>query len=143
MTSWISMFRPVKFTTHCCRLKKKEPKKYSFVVAPEFEQAFSVWLEYKHQRRETYKSDMSLKVCYNKLVKLANGDPVTAMAIVEQSMGNNWAGLFPLKIERNGTTINQQSDRDAEREKLASGYAATIARRFAEDDARAGEIRKP
>ena len=126
-------------------LKKKEPKKYSFVVAPEFEQAFSVWLEYKHQRHETYKSDMSLKVCYNKLVKLAGGDPATAMAIVEQSMGNNWAGLFPLRNERNGTTINQSTGdpRQRERENLARDYAATIARRLAEDDARAGTVRKP
>ena len=121
-------------------------KKFSFVVAPEFEQSFSAWLEYKHQRRESYKSDMSLKACYNKLVKLAGGDPAVAMAIVEQSMANNWAGLFPLKNERpNETAINQPTGdpRRQERQQLAEGYAATIARLAAEDDARAANVRQP
>ena len=111
-------------------------------VAPEFESVFATWLEYKHQRRESYKSDLSLKTCYNKLYKLADGDPQKAMAIVEQSMANNWAGLFPLKNEINGnnrTTYNEQ--RQAEREQLTRGVAATIARRLAEDDARAAKVR--
>lgn len=84
-------------------MKEKEE---SF-VAPEFEPAFSLWLEYKHQRRESYKSKLSLKTCYNKLVKLSGNDPATAMAIVEQSMANNWAGLFSLKND-NGNGIYQQ-----------------------------------
>jgi len=77
-----------------------DAKKPSF-VDPAFEVVFSTWLEYKHQRRESYKSDLSLKSCYNKLVKLAGGDPAVAMLIVEQSMANNWAGLFALKNENN------------------------------------------
>lgn len=48
----------------------------------------------------------------------------------------------PILQQRNGT--NQFSDpRQAEREQLATGYAATIARLAAEDDARAAELRKP
>lgn len=124
--------------------KKKEPEKYSFVVAPEFEESFSTWLEYKHQRRQSYKTPKSLEACYKKLLKLANNDPATAMAIVEQSLANNWAGLFPLKQDYATTTINQSTDpRQRERETLARDYAATIARRLAEDDARAGKVRKP
>ena len=122
-----------------------DAKKPSF-VEPAFEEPFSAWLEYKHQRRESYKSDMSLKACYNKLVKLAGGDPSVAMAIVEQSMANNWAGLFPLKNERpNGTAINQPTGdpRQQERANLARDYAATISRRLAEDDARTEALRKP
>jgi hypothetical protein len=107
-------------------------------VAPEFETVFSVWLEYKHQRRESYKSDLSLKTCYNKLYKLADGDPQKAMAIVEQSMANNWAGLFPLKNQINGNnrTSTYQEQRAAELTKLADDYSAIIARRLAEDEAR-------
>ena len=129
-------------------LKDKPPKekKFSFVVAPEFEAAFSAWLEYKHQRRQSYKSDMSLKSCYNKLLKLSGNDPEIAMAIVEQSMANNWACLFPLKPDYNATTKTNQPGNDPrqqERANLAAGVAATIARRFAEDDARAEALRKP
>jgi hypothetical protein len=84
-----------------------DAKKPSF-VEPAFEESFSAWLEYKHQRRESYKSDMSLKACYNKLVKLAGGDPSVAMAIVEQSMANNWAGLFPLKKDNDNGDNSQR-----------------------------------
>jgi DNA-binding IscR family transcriptional regulator len=81
-------------------------KKESF-VAPEFETAFSAWLEYKKHRGQTYKDDKSKKICYNKLVKLSGSNPETAMAIVEQSMANNWAGLFALQ-EENGNGNNPQ-----------------------------------
>lgn len=121
-------------------IKKENP---SF-VAPEFETVFSVWLEYKHQRRESYKSDLSLKTCYNKLYKLADGDPQKAMAIVEQSMANNWAGLFPLKNQINGN--NRKSDwqqtNGAGREQRAAAYMSAVARLAAEDDARAAKVRQ-
>lgn len=75
-------------------------------IAPEFEEAFNLWLEYKRQRRESYKSKMSLQACYNKLLKLSDGNPFTAMLIVQQSMANNWAGLFELKENKNGGSEN-------------------------------------
>jgi hypothetical protein len=114
-------------------------------VAPEFENVFSVWLEYKHQRRESYKSDLSLKTCYNKLYKLADGDPQKAMAIVEQSMANNWAGLFPLKNQINGNnrTSDWQQTNGAGREQRAAAYMSAVARLAAEDDARAAKVRQP
>ena len=87
-------------------IKEKEE---SF-VEPEFEPAFSLWLEYKHQRRESYKSDISLKTCYNKLVRLSGNNPDTAMAIVEQSMANNWAGLFSLKDDNGNGNYKQQKN---------------------------------
>ena len=87
-------------------IKKRTTKvvtKESF-IAPEFEDVFNIWLEYKHQRRESYKSEMSLKMCYNKLLNLSNGDPFIAGLIVEQSIANNWAGLFALKNDNNERT---------------------------------------
>lgn len=80
----------------------------NFVVDPAFAEAFELWLQYKHEKRQTYKSEKALKICYNKLVKLSHGDPQIAMEIVEQSIGNNWAGLFELK-ENDGRTNNQPS----------------------------------
>lgn len=121
-----------------------DAKRPSF-VDPAFETVFSTWLEYKHQRRESYKSEMSLRTCYKKLYDLAGGDPAVAMAIVEQSMANNWAGLFALKRQNNGTNQTQPTGdpRQQERANLARDYAATISRRLAEDDARTEALRKP
>lgn len=62
-----------------------------------FLETFILWLEYKKDRRENYKSEKSLKACYNKLVKLSKGDPTAAYQIVNESIANNWSGLFELK----------------------------------------------
>ncbi len=66
-------------------------------ISDEFLEAFSLWLEYKKDRRENYKSEKSLKACYNKLVKLSKNDPAIAEQIVNESIANNWSGLFELK----------------------------------------------
>ena len=51
----------------------------------------------------------------------------------------------PQTIIQNGTANNQptRDPRDAERQHLANGYAAAIARLAAEDDARASGVRRP
>ena len=70
-------------------------------ISDEFLEAFSLWLEYKKDRRENYKSEKSLKACYNKLVKLSKGDPMIASQIIDEAIANNWAGFFELKKNRN------------------------------------------
>lgn len=97
------------------KINKKEKAQNPSFVAPEFEEVFSLWLQYKSQRRETYKSDLSRKTFYNKLVRLSGGDPATAKAIVEQSMANNWAGIFPLKYDNGNGTDTQQPTSEAGR----------------------------
>ncbi len=66
-------------------------------VEKEFEDVFNDWLEYKKDRKESYKTQKSLKACYNNLKKLSGNSPSVAMLIVEQSIANNYAGLFELK----------------------------------------------
>lgn len=61
-----------------------------------------IWLEYKKARKEGYSSEMGAKACLTKLRNLSGNNPDTAQAIVEQSMANNWAGLFPLSGGGNG-----------------------------------------
>lgn len=78
--------------------QKKEFSEMDF-VSPEFREAFAEWLRFKADRRESYKSEKSAKMCYDKLVKLSGGKPDVAMLVVEQSMANNWAGIFELAKE--------------------------------------------
>ena len=66
-------------------------------ITKDFADAFTLWLEYKKDRRESYKSDKSLKICFNNLVKLSNNDQAIAVQVVENSIGNNYSGLFELK----------------------------------------------
>jgi len=85
----------------------KSPKGYesydlSF-IDDAFREVFYTWLDYKFQRKEKYKVQASLKQCYKNLLKLSDNDPETARLVVEQSIGNNYAGLFPLKQQNYGT----------------------------------------
>ena len=58
------------------------------------------WLEDKKEKRQTYKP-RGLEAFKKRLMGLSGGDPVIANAIVEQSMANNYAGVFPLKNNNN------------------------------------------
>ncbi len=55
------------------------------------------WLEYKVARKEGYKTEMGARKCYSMLRNLAMDNPATAQRIIDQSMANNWAGLFALR----------------------------------------------
>ena len=79
-------------------------------ISDEFLEAFSLWLEYKKDSRENYKSEKSLKACYNKLVKLSKGNPAVASQIVDESIANNWAGFFELKNNKNEYGNKKQTD---------------------------------
>lgn len=69
------------------------------------------WLDYKKSRKETYKNSTSLQKLWNQLIKYSNNDPVLAQAVVDQSIANNYAGLFELKGNRitQKTTQNTQN----------------------------------
>lgn len=73
------------------------------------------WIEYKKERKQTYKK-RGLEMCKKKLFELSNGNPRIAQMIVEQSMANNWAGLFGLKSENKqnmpvGMVLHNESDK--------------------------------
>ena len=81
-----------------------------FEVSPEFLPAFTLWLEYKKEKKQSYKGEKSLKAIYKRLLTLSGNNPDVAMAIVEQAMANNWAGLYALKDDHatNGKTQWEQ-----------------------------------
>lgn len=83
---------------------KDNDKEY---IEPAFLESFETWMTYKSERKESYKSDLSKKTFYNNLIKLSNNNPETAKLIIEQSIANNWAGIFELKITPNGNKANQ------------------------------------
>ncbi|SEA78490.1 hypothetical protein SAMN04487851_1144 [Prevotella sp. tc2-28] len=74
---------------------------FSFLEEP-FRVLFNRWLDYKKGRGEKYKTQDSLQTAFRKLKSLSNDNPDEAAEIVEQSIGNNWAGLFALKNQNNG-----------------------------------------
>jgi hypothetical protein len=65
----------------------------------EYQDIVREWLSYKRERKETYKSVRSMQAFVAKLTKLSNGNPKIAREIINQSIANNWAGIFQLKID--------------------------------------------
>jgi len=61
------------------------------------------WFEYKKERKESYKTEKSKAAFITKLERFSNTDPDIARQIVDNSMANNWAGIFELTNKKNGT----------------------------------------
>jgi hypothetical protein len=85
--------------------KKEEKEKNPDVVLLQrldvpvkYAKPFLQWLKYKRAKKQTYKDDKSLKLLYQKILKYSDNDPKKMQDIVDQSMSNNWDGIFELKI---------------------------------------------
>ncbi len=75
---------------------------------PPWQEMMLTWLNYKRSRNERYKSELSAAKCLEQLRRLSEQNANTAQQILDQSIANNWAGLFELKRQayyaRNDTT---------------------------------------
>ena len=69
--------------------------------------ALEQWLQYKQSRRQSYKSDKSILIFCKHLHELSGGNADIAMQVVEQSMANNWSGIFPLKNQPFASNITE------------------------------------
>ena len=78
-------------------IQDEEKEKGCAEKEKEWDEVLKPWLEYKKERKQTYKSQRALKALKTKLINLSGGDLETARLIIEQSMANNYAGLFELK----------------------------------------------
>ena len=80
-----------------------KPKKTELdmsIVAPNMVEPVEVWLAYKKEKGQSYKPT-GFKTFYKNLCKYSNNDHDTAMLIIELSMQNNYAGIFPLRNNNN------------------------------------------
>lgn len=80
-----------------------KPKKVQLdlsIVAPNMLEPVETWLAYKKEKGQSYKPT-GFKTFYKNLCKYSNNDHDTAMQIVELSMQNNYAGIFPLRNNNN------------------------------------------
>ena len=58
--------------------------------------AIGEWFEYKQERGEAYRTLRSMQLFCVKLKELADGNEYRAQKILQNSMANNWSGIFPL-----------------------------------------------
>ena len=74
-------------------------KTISFSDDARMKEAITRWLAYKKERGQTYKPT-GLKAFITRLGNLSGGNGEVALKIVEQSMANNYSGVFPLNSNR-------------------------------------------
>jgi hypothetical protein len=107
VTSYVPISNPRKVKLSKVKLNKvKNNKKVDFdfdFVDIKFKTVFMDWINYKKARNQMYKTQQSLEACYRNLLKFAIDDPNRARQVIDQSMGNNYDGLFPLReVKLNG-----------------------------------------
>ncbi|WP_278995316.1 hypothetical protein [Alistipes finegoldii] len=73
-----------------------------------WQEVMAVWLEYKRTRRESYRSELGATKCLTLLRNLSGNSTDVAAAIIDQSIANNWAGLFPLRTESVSSSFGGQ-----------------------------------
>jgi hypothetical protein len=83
-------------------------KEYLSFLQKDFIPIVEKWLMYKKEKKQEYKGQTSINTFCKKLIEYSNGDAIIAEAIIEQSIANNWAGIFELKI--NGVTKKQNDN---------------------------------
>lgn len=66
-----------------------------------FQPVLYEWVCYRKEIKKSFKSIKSVQAAYKQLHELSDGNPQTAMKIVEQSIASSWQGLFPLKNDNN------------------------------------------
>jgi hypothetical protein len=86
----------------------------------------NIWLEYKKERREAYKSVSSIKVFCRNLIGLSNGEYLLAEKIINQSIGNNYAGIFTIKNNQNGKSTNTAEAEQAEFRRVSEMLRRTV-----------------
>ena len=98
--------------------EKKENNNEDWIlkVDDKFKDTVSMYLDYRKGRKESYKTEKSFMLMVNKLIQMSGNNPIIAKQIVEQSMINNWAGLFELKTKN--TNSYEQATTTKTRKKL-------------------------
>ena len=66
------------------------------IVRTDMQPVVEKWLRYKREKGQSYKPT-GFSTFVNKLMKLSGGNVETAKQIIEESIANNWAGIFALK----------------------------------------------
>lgn len=81
-------------------IKEKTNIDLSFIENKEFLDLVNKWLLYRKDIKKPYKSNESIKQFYYKLIKLSNNDIDIATEIINNSIANEYQGIFALKTNK-------------------------------------------
>ena len=84
---------------------------------------WEAWKDYKRdEHRKSYKSTKTEQQALIQLFELSGGNVETATKIIQQSIGNQWQGLFELKTIKNANQQPAKSLRESVKEEFKRRY---------------------
>lgn len=97
-------------------------------VTEDMRDVVTEWLDYKKERKEAYKP-IGFSKFYKKLIQLSGGNPDKARRITENSMSNNYQGIFELKQDNNyGNSNSRPNNRPTPNDNIADAQEAALNR---------------
>lgn len=70
------------------------------------------WCDFRKALKKPYKTTTGTAAAYNKLLRLSESNSEIAIAIITQSMENEWLGFFPLKTTRGIASLIEEDPVD-------------------------------
>lgn len=77
--------------------------------SPRFKQVWAAWIQYRNEIKKPYKSDMAIQAA---LKKLSEHPEEVAIKMLEESISNQWQGIFEIKKQNNNHNEHKQSTRE-------------------------------
>ena len=110
--------KTIKSTTNVVPKKSGRPIfSLDFIFDENFKKLFEEWLDYKRRvKHNSYKDQKQIELAYSKMYELCGGDIEMCRAIIEQSIANNWQGLFELKTQsfnNQKTTVKNEQNKQS------------------------------
>lgn len=106
----------------------------------------AAWEEYAQHRKELRKplTPTAIKRAMRKVEELSLGNPRRALAIIEQSMEENWIGVHPLSKENEERFQARERDRMRMRSKPCEycGKEITESKRLSHEDSECPNFRR-
>lgn len=127
---WVSFDSLAELVDYLRSISKPKKKGLDLVIVDEpMQEVVDTWLQYKKEKGQSYKPT-GFKTFYKKLCELSGNNPQVAMAIIEQSMQNNYAGIFPLKNNSGYGRFKTNSDAFDESVKESNEFSQKLHSRF-------------
>lgn len=104
-----------KESTHFVRTKEKtDTSNFDLTfIRPDYANCVLEWLTHKKKIKKGYKTEAGIRKMYNALFQMSFGDASVAQMIIDQSIANNWDGLFPLKTGTATMSKTKQQEQES------------------------------
>lgn len=114
---------------------------YDWSIVPEvLMPAVKLWIEYKKERKERKYGPTAFKTMVSKLNELSKGNKEEAIKVVEQSIANNWSGLFVWRSQQRIVNVAKYDNKQTDWEKEENEFNKKVKD---ENFSRNNTVRKP